>query len=210
MAAGFSPRRLRQQACPVQQIARAGMELTDRISAGEGQTIEFKKSLSLRREALTALCSMANADSAQGMVIFGVEPNKTVCGVEPGNLDKAQRSLSQTIRDCFDPPLQVEICVENQGSKQLLSVSARRHKSVPYHEYDGRAWIRLGSENRLLTVAEKEALRATRNRALHPGPWKCDRCGSWVGQLFSFTMTDEGMKRNYGCECGGEFWPSAQ
>jgi predicted HTH transcriptional regulator len=184
------------------------MELIDRIINGEGQTTEFKRSLSLKREALEAFCSMVNADSAQGVVIFGVEPNGTVCGVEPGNLDTAQRSLSQTIRASFDPPLQTEIRVEELEDKQLLLISAQRHESVPYHEYDGRAWIRQGSEKRMLTLSEKDHLRRSRDRAFHPGPWKCDRCGARVGQLISVTLTNEGIKKNYDRSCGGQFWPS--
>lgn len=184
------------------------MDLASRVANGEGQTTEFKKSLSLKREAMEALCSMVNADVAQGTVIFGVGPDGTICGVEPGNLDKAQISLSQSIKSSFDPPLQIEIYLSELEGKQLLLVNAKRPRSIPYHEFDGRAWIRLGSEKKLLSLAEKDHLRRMRDRAFHPGPWKCDRCGSWVGQLFSVTMTNEGMKKNYKCNCGGEFWPS--
>ncbi len=194
--------------CYVQQIGEMEMDVTSRVVNGEGQTTEFKKSLSLRREAMEALCSMVNADAAQGTVIFGIEPDGTVCGVEPGNLDKAQLSLSQSIKSNFDPPLQTEIYVGELEGKRLLLITAQRLISIPYHEYDGRAWIRQGSEKRLLTLAEKDHLRRTRDRAFHPGPWKCDRCGTWVGRLNSVTLTGEGPKKDYDCHCGGQFWPS--
>lgn len=184
------------------------MDLMSLIASGEGQTTEFKKSLSLKREAMEALCSMVNADVSQGTVIFGVAPDGSVCGVEPGNLDKAQISLSQSIKSSFDPPLQTEIYISDLDGKKLLFVTAQRAKSIPYHEFDGRAWIRQGSEKRLLTLAEKDQLRKMRDRAFHPGPWKCNRCGSWVGQLISVTMTNEGIKKNYDCHCGGEYWPT--
>ena len=71
-----------------------------------------------------------------------------------------------------------------------------------------RAWIRQGSEKRPFTFAEKDHLRRNRDRAFHPGPWKCDRCGSWVGQLISVTLTNEGLVKNYDCDCGGQYWPS--
>jgi predicted HTH transcriptional regulator len=187
---------------------RFRMELISRIKSGEGQVTEFKKSLGLKREALEALCAMVNADVAQGLVIFGIEPSGTICGAEPGNLDTAQRSLSQSIASSFDPPLHAEIRVEEIEGKRLILVEATRQKSIPYHEYDGRAWIRQGSEKRPLTFAEKDNLRRCRDRAFHPGPWKCDRCGSWVGQLISVTVTNEGMKKNYDCNCGGQYWPS--
>jgi ATP-dependent DNA helicase RecG len=185
------------------------VSLADLIAQGESQTREFKKSLKLRRQALEALCAMVNADSSQGTVVFGVGPDGAVCGVEPGNIDAAQRSLSQAISDGFDPPMHFEIETAEHEGKRLLILTAERDRSVPYHEYDGRAWIRQGSEKRQLTLSEKDHIRRTRDRAFHPGPWKCDRCGSWVGQLISVTVTADGMQKNYNCSCGGQFWPCA-
>lgn len=184
------------------------MELAGIIAQGEGQTTEFKKSLSLRREALEALCGMVNADCAKGIVLFGVEPDGVVCGVESGNLDSAQRSLSQAINQGFEPRLPFEIQVKVVEDRWLVVLSAERPRSVPYYEYDGRAWIRQGSGKRQLTLAEKDQIRRVRDRAFHPGPWKCDRCGICVGQLISVTMTKDGMRKTYDCSCGGEFWPS--
>jgi predicted HTH transcriptional regulator len=192
----------------VRRIKEAEMDLESLVTNGEGQTTEFKKSLSLKKEALEALCSMVNANVAQGTVIFGVGPDGTACGIEPGNLDKAQLSLSQIIKSNFDPPLQAEIYIGDLEGKRLLLITARRLRSIPYHEYDGRAWIRQGSAKRLLTLAEKDHLRKTRDRALHPGPWKCDRCGDSLPIFISVTTTSEGSKRDYGCDCGGEYWPS--
>lgn len=184
------------------------MDLASRIASGEGQNTEFKRSLRLRREAMEALCSMVNADVAKGTVIFGVEPDGTVCGVEPGNLDKAQLTLSQSIKSNFDPPLQAEIYVQELEGKRLLLITAQRSRDIPYHEYNSRAWIRQGSDKRLLTLAEKDHLRSTRDRASHPGPWKCDRCGDWLPHFTSVTLTSVGLKRDYGCDCGGQYWPS--
>jgi len=184
-------------------------KLTDMLSLGEGQTIEFKKSLALRREGLEALCAMVNSDFAHGNVIFGIDPSGNVVGVEAGNLDKAQRTLSQAIIDGFDPPLNPEIWVETSEDKSVILVAAKRLSTVPYHEYAGRAWIRQGSENSQLTLAEKNHLRRSRDRAHHPGPWKCDRCGSIVVQLISVKFTDKGIEKTYNCDCGGEFWPAS-
>lgn len=178
------------------------------VSKGESQTLEFKKSLSLQREGLKGLCAMVNSDVAHGMIIFGIEPNGSICGIEQGNLDKAQRSIAQTIRNKFDPPLIVDIRTEKFKNRLVIVVSAKRASNVPYHEYDGRAWIREGTANRLLTFAEKDQLRRRRDRDSHQGPWRCDRCRSWVGALISFEITDKGMKKNYKCGCGGEFWPA--
>ena len=72
--------------------------LEELVRKGESQALEFKKSLSLQREGLEALCAMVNSDLAQGTVVFGIEADGTICGIEQGNLDTAQRSLSQVIK----------------------------------------------------------------------------------------------------------------
>lgn len=182
--------------------------LKELMQKGESQTLEFKRSLSLQREGLEALCAMVNSDLARGTVVFGVENNGIVCGIEEGNLDAAQRSLSQAIGNKFDPPLIVQMEIEELNGEQVLAISAERSRDVPYHEYDGRAWIRQGSDKRRLSLAERQQLTKVRNRDSHPGPWRCDRCGSWVGVLHSFKISNEGMKKTYKCGCGGEFWPA--
>jgi predicted HTH transcriptional regulator len=178
------------------------------VRKGESQVLEFKKSLGLQRKGLEALCAMVNSDLAQGTVVFGIKADGIICGIEQGNLDTAQRSLSQVIRNKFEPPLIVKMQVEEFASQKVLVLSAERHRDTPYHEYDGRAWIREGTTNRLLSLAEKESLTGKRNRDKHSGPWICNRCGRWVGVLHSFEISGEGMKMTYKCECGGEFWPA--
>lgn len=183
------------------------MDLSELLQQGEGQSLEFKKSLSLRREGLKALCAMVNADAAQGTVLFGVKPDGSVCGIEPGNSDKAQRSLSQAIGSGFEPPLIHEISIDVSQEEPILVLTAQRDPAVSYHEYDGRVWIRQGSENRQPSLSEKDQLRRKRDRAFHPGPWKCDRCGSIAGILSCLTKTDQDVQKTYDCHCGGQFWP---
>jgi len=184
------------------------IDLSEILRLGEGQTVEFKKSLSLQRDGLEALCGMINADSAQGIVFFGIAPDSTVVGVEPGDLDKAQRSLAQTMQQKFDPPLIKQIDVLECEGWRIVRVSAQRSPLVAYHEYDGRAYIREGTTTRVLSVAEKQQLVQRRNRHTHTGPWRCDNCGSLVGTLVSVVLTDKGPQKSYRCRCGGEFWPA--
>lgn len=185
------------------------MKLEDVLNRYETQDIELKQSLAQRRDGLEALNSMINAEPARGVVIFGIGPNRSVVGVEPGDLDQAQRSLAQHIQATFDPPIQPVIELLECEGKHLITISASRHRGIPYHEYDGRAFIREGSVSRQLTLTEKQQLQRARNRDLHNGPWRCDRCGSFVGMLSSITLTDHGPVKSYHCPCGGEFWPAA-
>ena len=137
------------------------------LAGPERQNVEFKKSLSESKEALKSLCAMINSDLAVGTVFFGID----------------QESLSQKVRDNFDPRPIVHIQLEGYAGKQILVLRAKRPPSIPYYEYDGRALIREGTENRILTISEKKNLDKRRNRDSHLGPWRCNKCGARVGQL---------------------------
>ncbi|MGZ5437648.1 MAG: AlbA family DNA-binding domain-containing protein [Pyrinomonadaceae bacterium] len=183
--------------------------LDDIVFMPESQSCEWKRSLSLQREGLESLCGMINANPAQGSVIFGKSPDGQIVGVEPGNLDRAQQSISQTTRLKFEPSVQCTYEVFERNGISVLVISAVRNRAVPYHEFDGRAFIREGTVTRQLNLSEKQALQRQRNRDLHMGPWKCDGCGSWVGTFSQIVLTDDGARKTYSCRCGGEFWPAA-
>jgi predicted HTH transcriptional regulator len=186
-----------------------GLEtLRDVVGLPESQSFERKRSLSLQREGFESLCGMINADLAQGAVAFGIEPDGKIAGVEPGDLDRAQRSLTQAISNKFQPAIQPTLRVFEEGGKRVVVVSATRNRDVAYHEFDGRAYIREGTATRQLTLAEKQSLQRQRDRRQHNGPWKCDRCGSWVGMLSSMVITNEGVHKSYACSCGGDYWPA--
>lgn len=173
----------------------------------ENQSTEFKKSSSLQKEALEALCGMINSDCATGTVLFGISSEGSICGVEEGNMDSVQKKLAQKIRQRFDPSIISNIEVLRCGDKMILRLRADRAPGVSYHEYGGRAYIREGSTSRQLSYDEKTQLFKKRDRDQHSGPWKCNGCGSIVGTMLSLVITDPGAKKSYVCECGGEFWP---
>jgi predicted HTH transcriptional regulator len=178
------------------------------LKAGEDQTREFKKSLNLMKEAFTTLCGMANAETAQGNIVFGVDPAGAIVGLGETNLDTAQRTLALHARQKFDPPLAVEIQAHMCEDQSVLVVYAQRHRAVPFHEYDGRAYIREGSTTRQLSMAEKQQLTRARSRDMHNGPWRCDRCGAFAGMVSSVEVTAAGPRKTYRHGCGGEWWPA--
>jgi len=130
----------------------------------ESQSCEWKKSLSLTSEGLEALCGMLNANQGHGKVIFGVTDDGKEIGVEPGNLDTAQRSLAQTIQQKFEPRIRPEIQVKEKAGKKFVVLSCARDPQIPYHEFDGRAFIRIGTTTRKLNPQEKEQLTRERTR----------------------------------------------
>ena len=182
-------------------------DVSEILKLGETQTVEFKRSLSAQKAAFKALCGMINSDSATGTVVFGVSPDGSVSGIEPGNLDSAQKTLAQKAQQRFDPRIIARINVLECEDKHLILLQADRASTVPHHEYDGRAYIREGSTTRRLTIDEKQHLDKRRNRDQHNGPWECDHCGAVAGMHVGIAITEEGVRKSYACECGGEYWP---
>jgi predicted HTH transcriptional regulator len=140
--------------------------------------------------------------------LFGVSPDGTIVGVEPGNRDTAQLSLIQHLRDKLDPQIPISVELVDMEGKVVVALSSKRPPSVPIVEYGGRAFIREGSSTRVLSLQERASLLRRRNRDNHPGPWRCDRCGTVAGMLASIAVTDRGVERSYNCGCGGEWWPA--
>jgi len=173
----------------------------------ESQSCEFKSSLNQQKNGFESLTAMVNSETARGMVIFGVDNDGGPKGIEPGNLDSAQRKLAEHARNMIDPPLICNIKILECEDKTLIAIDAQRLRDIPFHEYDGRTFIREGSSNRQLSFEEKKSLIHGRSRDLYPGPWRCDRCGSFVGLLVSYKITNQGHQKSYQCHCGGEFWP---
>ena len=184
------------------------LTIADIRALGESQTLEFKRSLSLLKEGFIDLCAMVNATNAKGVVIFGIEPSGVVSGLSDTNLDSAQQTLALHARQKIDPPLMPQIEAVLCEGKSVLMLSGLRSRAVPFHEYDGRAYIRVGSSSQQMSVAEKQQLSISRNRDLYNGPWRCDRCGSFAGMISCIEVTDHGTKKTYRHSCGGEWWPA--
>jgi predicted HTH transcriptional regulator len=173
----------------------------------ETQGVERKQSLAERNEGLKSLNAMVNAESARGQVLFGVAPDGALVGLDV-DLDQAQLSLSQHIRAKFSPPISVEIEAVECDGKWVLVLVGQRDPSVPLCEYDGRAFIREGSERHQLTLSEKLALIKRRDRDQHRGPWRCDKCGDTTMEYIGAVFDGEKWTRTYECECSGEWWPA--
>jgi predicted HTH transcriptional regulator len=149
---------------------------------------------------------MVNTDFAVGTIIFGVENDGSVIGVPPSdNLDKAQITLADDARQNFEPRLHLDILVEEIQGRKIIKVVGRRSTDVSVHQYRKVAYILEGTSKRALTFDEMLALHKRRDLAMHPGPWKCDRCGATRQTYLAF---DEKNQRTFACGCGGEFSPA--
>ncbi|MEI6209812.1 MAG: ATP-binding protein [Desulfuromonadales bacterium] len=125
----------------------------------ETETVELKKSTSELKESVISIVAMLNKHQ-RGEVVFGIKNDGAVVGQVVS--DKSIRDVSKAIADHIEPkifPVVEQIPIDG---KQCIKVQVEG-KDIPYYAY-GRAYIRVGDEDRQLSAKELENLILAKNR----------------------------------------------
>ncbi|ODS41819.1 MAG: transcriptional regulator [Candidatus Altiarchaeales archaeon IMC4] len=125
----------------------------------ETETIELKKSTSELKEAIVSIASILNKHQ-KGELYFGVKGNGEVVGQEIG--EKTLRDISKSISDHIEPKIFPEVVEKELGGKKCISVEFEGVLR-PYFAY-GRAYVRIGDEDRQMSAKELERLILEKNR----------------------------------------------
>ncbi|HEX2769451.1 MAG TPA: ATP-binding protein, partial [Geobacteraceae bacterium] len=117
----------------------------------ESETVELKKSTSELKEAVISIVAMLNKHQ-RGEVWFGVRNVGTVVGQQVS--EKTIRDISKAIADNVEPRIYPVIEQVTVDDRQCIKVQVEG-KDHPYYAY-GRAYIRVGDEDRQLSARELE------------------------------------------------------
>lgn len=129
-------------------------DLLASISAGEGQTLEFKKSFS--EETLETICAFSNADG--GIILIGVADDGKLDGLQIGR--KTLEDWAQQINNAMDPRIKVDI----EQSQIVLSDDRKIVKLTVHQSHScvvsvrGRYFRRVGKTNQKMNsedIAQK-------------------------------------------------------
>jgi ATP-dependent DNA helicase RecG len=117
-------------------------ELCELISLGEGQTLEFKRSISddFGREMV------AFANSLGGTLLIGVDDKGVVIGADTSNRAKAQ--IQNTARN-LEPPLHVEV----EAVDNVIAITIPESDDRP-HASGGRFYLREGATCQQMTRSQ--------------------------------------------------------
>lgn len=129
------------------------------ISHGEGQRLEFKRSLAELETGVRAAAAMANTDG--GHVLFGVRDNGTILGVHIGA--QTRERVVQAITDNTDPTLYPSVEYVDLDGKTVIVVTVTRSDNRP-HLVRGRAYRRVGAADVQMSRAEYERLLLQRRQ----------------------------------------------
>jgi hypothetical protein len=122
------------------------------VRAGEGRTLEFKRSTGELKEAMQTLCAFLNGSG--GMVLFGVRPD---------GRPEGQQVSDQTIRDItqsgerFEPPADFTLQRLRVGpGREVLAMAVQTGPCTGPFTYDGRAYERVASTTRKMSQPKYE------------------------------------------------------
>jgi len=129
------------------------------IAQGEGQRLEFKRSLAELETGARAAGAMANTDG--GHVLFGVRDDGTVLGVEIGTQTKEQ--VVRAVTDNTDPTLYPSVEYVELDGRTVIVLTVPRSEGRP-HLVRGRAYKRVGAADVQMSRAEYERLLLARRQ----------------------------------------------
>ena len=141
-----------------------GMIMKTKEIYTESETIELKKSTSELKEAIISMSAMLNKHQ-HGEIYFGIKNDGAVVGQMIS--EKTIRDISKTIADNIEPKTFPDIKKVKIDGKECIHVIFSG-RETPYFAF-GRAYIRVGDEDRQISGRELEQLILKKNR--HEMQW---------------------------------------
>ncbi|MEW6618279.1 MAG: RNA-binding domain-containing protein [bacterium] len=132
------------------------------IAQGEGQRLEFKKSVAELDRIIQTLAAFANTNSDGGCVLIGIGDRGRVKEVIIGR--ETVRQIANKIAAHTDPVLYPEIeVIKESGNKGIIVITIDGSPNKPHLAF-GRAYKRVGSTTTQMTRAEYENLLLARHK----------------------------------------------
>jgi len=125
----------------------------------ESETLELKKSTSELKEGIISIVSILNKHK-KGDLYFGVKNDGAVVGQTV--TENTLREISKTISDNIEPKIFPKINEVVLDSKNCIHVEFSG-EHIPYYAF-GRAYIRVGDEDRQLSAKEIEKIILEKNK----------------------------------------------
>lgn len=119
-------------------------EVQDRIARGEDEHTEFKRGLGDPKGVGRAVAAFANTDG--GVVVLGVEDDRTVCGVREAE-GKASERLTSFLQTGLSTPVQARLGRQEGSRGWIFWIGVPRQRGFEPLRYGGRVCVRRGRAN---------------------------------------------------------------
>ncbi|MDD5528683.1 MAG: ATP-binding protein [bacterium] len=125
----------------------------------ESEKVELKASTSELKEAIISISAILNKHS-KGKIYFGIKDDSTFVGQAIGK--NTLREISRAISEHIEPRIFPKVSANKANKKMYIEVEFSG-QDIPYFAY-GRAYMRVGDENRQLSARELENLILKKNK----------------------------------------------
>ena len=129
------------------------VDILEIIKKGGSETVEFKKSTSLLKEAIETICAFANRNG--GYLIFGVKNNGEIIGQQIS--DDTLKYVANAIKLNTEPKLYPSIEKLELENRTCLLITVEESPLKPHLAY-GRAFTRVAASNQKLQREQYEYL----------------------------------------------------
>ena len=139
------------------------VELYELIEAGEGLKTEFKRKFTTPEKIAKEICALANTSG--GIILFGVDDDKTIYGIES---EKEEMELiSTTAKFYCEPEINFESEVLYIKNKDILVVNIPESKSKPHkiisedENENGKVYVRFNDKSILASKEAEKILKSS-------------------------------------------------
>ena len=147
-------------------------QLLTLTASGESETLEFKETTGMRREATRTVCAFLN--QLGGQILFGVTQAGVVAGQQVS--ERTIEELSAELRQIDPPAFPTVERVPVGGGRDVIVVSTGQGASRPY-TYRGSGYRRVG--NTTLAMSAQEYNRMLFERMHSEQRWENQPASSW-------------------------------
>jgi ATP-dependent DNA helicase RecG len=129
------------------------------IAQGEGETLEFKRTVGEIKQAIQTVAALANTRG--GRVIIGVNNDGRIIGVDPSQ--NTIDDVANQITSATDPKIYPSLEVVSTGERAVIVITVAKSDDTP-HLAGGRAYKRVGATTVQIQRSEYERLLLLRRQ----------------------------------------------
>lgn len=155
----------------------------------ESETLEFKRSTSELKEGVVSVASILNKHR-KGELYFGVRNDGTALGQAVS--EQTLRDVSRALSERIEPRIYPKVQRIRLSGRDCIRVRFSGQES-PYFAF-GRAYVRIGDEDRQLSARELERMFLRRNR--DHAPWEAEASGRGPSDVHAATLRRMVKKAN--------------
>jgi len=132
------------------------LELIERISNGEDSYTQFKQQIISSKDLAKEFVAFSNSNG--GIIIFGVDDNENILGLEKQEIEKLGQLVGNVGQENVKPPihpLTQNITIDN---KRLVVVTIESGFSKPYKTSSGVYYTKSGADKKIMSDEELKRL----------------------------------------------------